>query len=115
MSDQYVPTRAASDGDQDKLYVNQTTFAELGSLSLVNPQNVSVMLTLMSVVGSNGIVQVPQAALADHCKITLKELGKAIADLTALGAISSVQLSPERGDLFTCVVSPELVTTEKPE
>lgn len=35
MSDQHVPTRAPSDGDQDKLYVNQTTFAELANLRMV--------------------------------------------------------------------------------
>jgi|LNAP01.1.fsa_nt_gb hypothetical protein len=106
----YVP-----DGEGEALFANPSAFMELGRLNRTNPHAVSVMLTLMSIMGGNGVVQTTQAKVAKHCNCTLQQVEKAVADLADGGWIYSVDASTEPGGPLACFVSPDLARAEKPD
>lgn len=115
MTEQYVFTNSTTDAEQSKLYINQDLFGTLGDLSRINRKAVSVMLSLVSGVGGNGAVQITQAAVAQQCKICVKEVAKAVVDLESAGLIGSVHASSEPGGALSCVVNADLARTEKPD
>lgn len=115
MAEQHVSTNSTTDNEQNKLYINQDLFGMLGDLSRINPKAASVMLTLVSGIGGNGTVQFTQAAVAQQCKISLREVAKAIADLEGAGLIGSVHASSEQGGDIACVVNTDLASAEKPD
>lgn len=115
MTEPHVSSHSAHNDEQNELYINQSLFAELEKLSCTNRSAVSVMLALVARIEDTGAVQTSQAVMAQQCKITLKEVGEAIAHLSSAGLISAVAISPEPDGPLTCVVSPDLATAEKPE
>ena len=115
MAEQRFSTNGTTENEQSNLYINQEFFGTLGDLNRINPNAVSVMLSLISCVGGNAAVQTTQAAVAQQCSISLKEVAKAIADLVGAGLIGSVATSSEPGGVLACVVGVDLVRTEKPD
>jgi hypothetical protein len=115
MNEQKGTTPDASDGEDEALYANPLALMELSRLNRVNPQAVSVMLTLMSVMGGNGVVQTTQATVAKHCNSTLQQIEEAIADLADIGWIYSVDASTEPGGPLVCFVNSDLVRAEQPD
>jgi hypothetical protein len=73
------------------------------------------MFTLLSQIGSNGLVRVTQSTLATLCESTLQQVEQAIADLADAGLIGSVEISTGPGGPFTCVINPDLARVEKPD
>jgi len=73
------------------------------------------MLTLMSIMGGDGVVQTTQAKVAKHCNSTLQQVEEAIADLADAGWIISVEASTEPGGPLVCFVNTDLARTEKPD
>ena len=104
-----------ADGEGESLYANPSAFMELSQLNRTNPHAVSVMLTLMSVMGGGGVVQTTQANVAKHCNSTLQQVERAIADLADAGWIISVDASTEPGGPLVCVVNTDLARTETPD
>lgn len=115
MAEQCVTTNSTTDNEQSNLFINQDLFGTLADLSRINRNAVSVMLILISCVGGNGAVQTTQAVMARQCRINLKEVAKAIADLESAGLIGSVHARSEPGGALSCVINPDLARTEKPD
>lgn len=115
MAEQCVSTNSTTDNEQSNLYFPQALFRTLGDLNRINCKAVSVMLSLISGVGGNGAVQTTQAAVAQQCKISLKAVAKAIADLEDAGLIGSVHASSQPGGVLACVVNVDLARLEKPD
>jgi len=108
-------TSYASGDEAEVVYANPLALMELSLLTRTNPHAVSVMLTLMSNMGTNGDVQTTQATVAKHCNSTLQQVEKAIADLIDAGWIHSVDASTEPGGPLVCFVNPDMARAEKPE
>lgn len=115
MNEQKGKSPYVADGEGEALYANPSAFMELSRLNRTNPHAVSVMLSLMSIMGGNGVVQTTQAKLAKHCNSTLQQVEKAIADLADADWIISVDASTEPGGSLVCFVNTDLARTEKPE
>jgi len=115
MNEQKGTTPYTADGEGEALYANPLAFIELSRFNRTNPHAVSVMLTLMSIMGNNGVVQTTQATVAKHCNFTLQQVEKAVADLVDAGWIYSVDASTEPGGPLVCFVSPDLARAEKPD
>jgi len=115
MTEQYVLTNSITENEQSNLYINQDLFGTLGDLNRINRKPVSVMLSLIPCVGGNGAVQTTQAAVARQCKISLKEVAKAVADLESAGLIGSAHASSELGRALVYVVKTDLAREEKPD
>jgi len=115
MAEQRFSTNGTTENEQSNLYINQEFFGTLGDLNRINPNAVSVMLSLISGVGGNGAVQTTHEAVAQQCSISLNQVAKAITDLEGAGLIGSVATSSEPGGVLACVVGVDLVRTEKPD
>ncbi|WPN49117.1 hypothetical protein [Pseudomonas sp. P8_241] len=115
MNEQKGTSPYVADCEGEALYANPSAFMELSRLNRTNPHAVSVMLTLMSIMGGNGVVQTTQAKVAKHCNSTLQQVEKAIADLADAGWIISVDASTEPGGPLVCFVNPDLAKAEKPD
>lgn len=115
MNEQKGASPYAADGENQAVYANPLAFMELGRLNRANPQAVSVMLTLMSITGGNGVVKTTHAKVAKHCNSTLQQVEKAITDLANAGWIFSVDASTEPGGPLSCFVNPDLVKAEHPD
>jgi hypothetical protein len=115
MNEQKGKSPYVADCEGEALYANPSAFMELSRLNRTNPHAVSVMLTLMSIIGSSGVVQTTQAKVARHCNSTLQQVEKAIADLANAGWITSVDASTEPGGSLVCFVNPGLAKAEKPD
>ena len=115
MNEQKGTTAFAADDEGEDVYATPSALMELSRLNQTNPNAASVMLTLLSIMGSNGVVQTTQAKVAKHCNSTLQQVEKAIADLAEEGWILSVDASSEPGGSLVCTVNPKLARSEKPE
>jgi hypothetical protein len=115
MNEQKGTSPYVANGEGEALYANPSAFMELSRLNRTNPHTVSVMLTLISIMAGNGVVQTTQAKVAKHCNSTLQQVEKAIADLADAGWIISVDASTEPGGPLVCFVSPDLARAEKPD
>lgn len=115
MNEKKIAIPYTAEGDGDDVYANPLALMELSRFNRTNPHAVSVMLTLMSIMGGNGAVKTTQATVAKHCKSTLQQVEKAIVDLTDAGWIVSVDASTEAGDPLVCFVNADLVRAEKPD
>ncbi|WP_095119451.1 hypothetical protein [Pseudomonas sp. Irchel s3f10] len=115
MNEQKGTSPYVADGEGEALYANPSAFMELSRLNRTNPHAVSVMLTLMSIMGGDGLVQTTLAKVAKHCNSTLQQVEKAIADLADAGWIISVDASTEPGGPLVCFVNTDLARTEKPD
>ncbi|MDD2049692.1 hypothetical protein [Pseudomonas putida] len=115
MTEKLDLNNGAADNGLGFLRMERTLFAEVSDLIRTNPKAATVMLTLLANVYSNGVVETTQVLVADQCDMTLKDVGVAIAHLSTVGLICSVEASIEPGGPLTCVVNPGLATAEKPE
>ena len=115
MTEQHVLTGSIPNRERYKVWASQALFGELGKLTRTNRQAVSVMLTVVTNIGANGMVQFARAAVPQQCKIYLQEVAKAVANLESAGLIGSVDASTDRGGSLAYVVSPNFARAEKPE
>ncbi len=114
MTKKHYSINSAADNKKGPVYINLALFEELSRFFRF-PHTVSVMLTLMSNLESNGVVRTTQATVALQCSITLQDVDKAIADLANAGLISSVEVSNEPGGSLSCVMSPDFARSDRPE
>lgn len=115
MNEQSGSTLYAADGEDEGVYVNALFLGKLSGINRTNPHAASVMLTLMSIMGGNGVIRTTQAKVAKHCNSTLQQIEKAIADLANAGWIYSVDASNEPGGPLECFVNSDLVRAEQPD
>ncbi|MGY2187124.1 hypothetical protein [Pseudomonas sp. SDO5591_S426] len=115
MNEQNGATPYAADGEGEALYASPSAFMGLSRLNGTHPHATSVMLTLMSIMGGNGVVRTTQARVAKHCNYTLQQVEKAIAELAEAKWILSVDASPEPGGSLVCTVNSNVARSEKPE
>ena len=115
MNEQKSATSHAADCGNEAIYANPSAFVGLSRLNRTNPHATSVLLTLMSIMGGNGVVQTTQATVAKHCNYTLQQVEKAIDDLAEGKWILSVDASQEPGGSLVCTVNPNVARSGKPE
>ncbi|WP_460127831.1 hypothetical protein [Pseudomonas sp. H1_D05] len=115
MNELNVTTPDAADGEGKALYASPSAFMGLSRLNGTCPHATSVMLTLMSIMGGNGVVRTTQAMVAKHCNYTLQQVEKAIADLAEAKWILSVDASPEPGGSLVCTVNSNVARSENPD
>ena len=106
---------ASASVDNGPVYINQVTLGKLAPLMRKNAQVASVMLTMLSEIGSNGVVQVQLQSVAKLCHSTLQQVEKAVADLADAGLISSVDISTELVGSLACVINPDLARMSDPD
>ncbi|WP_079229705.1 hypothetical protein [Pseudomonas putida] len=115
MIEQQASSNGVADNGQGTLYMKRALFGDVADLIRTNPKSATVMLNLLAMVYSDGVVETTLAVVADQCDMTLKDVGVAIAHLSNVGLICSVEASIEPGGPLTCVVSPGLASADKPE
>jgi len=115
MIEQQTSSNGAADNRQGTLYMKRTLYGDVADLIRTSPKAATVMLNLLAMVHGDGHVETTLAAVADQCDMTLKDVGMAIAHLSNVGLICTVEASVEPGGPLTCVVSPGLATADKPE
>lgn len=109
-----VSSSNSTNGQNDDIYLQPIVYAKIAELIRPSPYAAQVMLTLMVMIDKKGTVKTTQAVLAHRCNITLQNVEWAIRDLASAELIVSVDVSPEPGGPFACLLNPDLVRGELP-
>ncbi|WP_153788981.1 Rrf2 family transcriptional regulator [Pseudomonas sp. EMN2] len=115
MTQQHELSNDSNSGEPAAVFFSHLFIDRLTEASNKAPYSVSVMLRLASHIQSDGTVTVSQAKVAAQCNITLKKVVKAIASLTEVGLISSVEMGSGPDSIITCWVSTELIRLDAPD
>ena len=116
MTTLYPSTDNSTNGSEPlSVCMNQLMFSKLAEASLVIPNCIQVMLTLVLNAKSDGSIELTSSEVTRLCGLTLKKVTAAVFGLAGAGLLVSLNVRASFQGVVICQVAPDLIRSTNAE